>query len=102
MPGGSGVLGLTVGFADIVAIVVVVLFAGSIDRSDRPTVLNRIKLAMALGLGILVPIFLVPSINTWLVFAVAGTYLIMDCTIRTLQCGDRNGAGRCCPHVLAF
>jgi MFS family permease len=79
-PGGSGILGITVGIADIVAIVVVVLFAGSIDRNDKPTILNSIKGAMMLGLVLLVPIFLISSVNIGFVITIIASFLIMDCT----------------------
>ncbi|SRR5579884_1793822 len=80
IPGGSSILGITVGIADIVAIVVVVLFAGSIDRNDKPTILNSIKGAMMLGLVLLFPIFLISSVNVEFIIAIIASFLIMDCT----------------------
>ncbi len=79
-PGGSGVLGITVGIADLIAVIAVVLFAGLIDRSDRPTVLNGIKVVMACGLVILVPVYLMPTVSIWLILVAASSYFVIEST----------------------
>ena len=58
LPRGGSLLGSTVAFSSLVSLVVVVVVAGAIDRSDKQTLLLTMKAATACALATLLGVYL--------------------------------------------
>lgn len=76
-PGGGAVLGITAGIANIVALIVVVLLSGAIDRTDRYRFLMRTKLVLMVAFLLLLPAYVVGSGTLSMLVLAALSYLLI-------------------------
>jgi MFS family permease len=82
-PGGPRLLGTVVGVANIVAVVVVVVFSGLIDRMDRQRFLLRTMGILTLILALLASVFFIEDYLALLLVLAALCYLTIESVYST-------------------